>query len=148
MNRRQVLTVLGLAAASTMCGRNVPSPQAPSLGHSTCAKCNGIIYNTEGIGEAVYPDGSVRFYDDLGCMATHPEALRGTAQLYVQMAGGRGWTRVEDINFAKPPNAQTARNYGYLAYPEEEARQIAPDKWARGWTDLVNELAKAPAPSR
>jgi hypothetical protein len=148
MNRREVLTMLALAAASARCGRNVPAPQSPSLGHSTCAKCNGIIFNSEGTGEAVYPDGSVRFYDDLGCMATHPDALRGTAQLYVQMAGGKGWVRVEDITFAKPPNTQTARGYNYLPYSEEEARQIAPDKWARGWTDLVNELAKPPAAPR
>jgi hypothetical protein len=144
MNRRSVVTLFALAGASAMCGRGMPTPQAPSLGHSTCAKCTGIIFAIEGTGQAVYPDGSVRFYDDVGCMATHQEALNGGAQLYVQLAGGKGWVRVEDITFAKPSNFQTARNFNYLPYPEEEARQIAPDHWARGWNDLVAELAKLP----
>ena len=75
-------------------------------------------------------------------MATDPEALKGQAQLYVQMAGSKGWARVEDITFAAPGNVRTAHGYGYLAYPEEESRRIAPDHWARGWSDLVKELAK------
>ncbi|MCX6550642.1 MAG: hypothetical protein NTY02_06505 [Acidobacteria bacterium] len=144
MNRRQLLATMAMAAASAMCGRPVPGPQPVALGHSTCAKCNGILYLVDGTGQAVYPDGTVRFYDDIGCMATHAEALRGSAQLYVQLAGSKGWARVEDVTFASPPNAQTVRGYNYFAYPEEEARQIAPDKWARGWNDLVNELAKKP----
>ena len=141
MNRRAFLGAMGMAAAGAMCGGSVPAPQGVALGHVRCAKCGGTLFVIEGAGEAVYPDGSIRYYDDLGCMATDPEALRGQAQLYVQMAGMKGWARVEDITFAAPPGAQTARGYGYLAYPEEESRRIAPDHWARGWSDLVKELA-------
>ena len=142
MNRRQFVGALGLALSGAMCSRAVPAPQGVSLGHAKCARCGGILFGLEAAGQAVYPDGTVRYYDDLGCMATNPEALRGAAQLYVQLAGAKGWVRVEDINFAAPPTAQTARGYGYFAAPEEEARQLAPDHWARGWTNLVNELAK------
>ena len=92
--------------------------------------------------QAVYTDGTVRVYDDLGCMATDPEALRGPAQLYVQMAGGKGWVRVEDITFASPPGAQDAAGLQLPRVPEEESRRLAPDHWARGWSDLVTELAR------
>ena len=141
MNRRAFVGAVGLALAGSMCGGRVPAPQGVSLGHSKCARCGGILYSLEGAGQAVYQDGTVRYYDDLGCMATDPEALKGQAQLYVQMAGAKGWVRVEDITFASGAGALTARGYGYLAYPEEESRRLAPDHWARGWSDLVKELA-------
>lgn len=141
MNRRAFVGALGTALAGAMCGGSVPAPLGVSLGHTKCAKCGRALYTLEGAAQAVYRDGTVRHYDDLGCMATDPEALRGQARLYVQMAGARGWARVEDVHFAAASGTQTARDYGYLAYSEEEARRLAPDHWARGWSDLVRELA-------
>jgi hypothetical protein len=132
-----VLSVLALAA----CEQSVPAPKAVQLGRATCAKCRNVVSSLDAAAQAVYPDGTTRTYDDLGCMATDPEALRGAAQLYVQLAGGRGWVRVEDITFASPPGTKTPQGFNYLAYPEEESRQLAPDHWARGWRDLVSELA-------
>ena len=145
MNRRHVVGLLGLSLTAAACGFSVPAPAKIAFGHARCARCGTILYGMEGAAQAVSKDGAVRYYDDLGCMATDPEALRGRAQLYVQMAGSRGWARVEDVTFAAPPNKETAHGYGYLPYPEEEARRIAPDKWARGWSDLVAELARKPA---
>ncbi|MEK6631141.1 MAG: hypothetical protein AABY89_10445, partial [Acidobacteriota bacterium] len=91
------LTLAALAAVS--CSSSVPAPQSIALGRATCARCRSIINGLEGAAQAVFPDGTVRSYDDLGCMATDPAALKGDAQLYVQLAGGRGWVRVEDIHF-------------------------------------------------
>ena len=144
MTRRTFVGTIGMALAGTMCGGPVPAPQGVSIGHTTCAKCGSILYTLVGAAQAVYQDGTVRYYDDIGCMATDPEALKGQAQLYVQIATAAGWARVEDVTFAKPGTVQTARGYGYLAYPEDEARRIAPDHWARGWSDLVKELARQP----
>jgi hypothetical protein len=120
----------------------VPSPKTVELGRSTCAKCQSVISSLDAAAQAVNADGTVRLYDDLGCMATDRAALRGAVQLYVQMAGGKGWARVEDVTFASPPGSKTPQGYNYLAYPEDESRQLAPDHWARGWNDLVTELAR------
>jgi hypothetical protein len=131
-----------LAVVAAACGQSVPSPHAVELGRSTCAKCRNVITSLDAAAQAASSDGTARLYDDLGCMATDPVALRGAAQLYVQMAGGKGWARVEDVTFASPPGAKTPQGYNYLAYPEEESRRLAPDHWARGWNDLVTELAR------
>jgi len=128
--------------ALTACSPSVPSPRAVQLGQSTCAKCRNVVSSLDAAAQAVCTDGTARIYDDIGCMATDPEALRGAARLYVQLAGGKGWARVEDITFASPPDAKTPQGYNCLAYPEEESRRLAPDHWARGWNDLVAELAK------
>ena len=142
MTRPGLLAIGLLAVAFTACAQSVPSPQAVQVGRASCAKCKSLVSSLDAAAEAVYTDGTARIYDDIGCMATDPEALRGTAQLYVQLAGGKGWARVEDITFASAPDAKTPQGYNYLAYPEEESRRLAPDHWARGWNDLVAELAK------
>ena len=142
MNRRTFVGMLGLSLAGAVSCRGVPAPAGVSMGHTKCAKCGGIIFSMEGIAQIAYADGTARYYDDLGCMATDLAARSGQGQKYVQLAGGKGWARVEDVAFASSPTTVTARGYGYLAYPEEEARQIAPDHWARGWDDLVAELSK------
>ena len=138
------LTLAALAAVS--CSSSVPAPQSIALGRATCAKCRSVISGLEAAAQAVFPDGTVRHYDDLGCMATDPAALKGDAQLYVQLAGERGWVRVEDIHFASPAQVRTAQGYNFLAYPEEEARRIDPAGWARGWNDVVAELARRDTP--
>ena len=143
MTRLTLLAVVALALVAPACGQSVPSPQPIELGRSACAKCRSLIGSLDAAAQAANPDGSARLYDDLGCMATDPAALRGAAQLYVQMAGGKGWARVEDVTFASPPGTKTPQGYNYLAYPEEESRRLAPDHWARGWHDLVSELAKS-----
>ena len=142
MTRPGLLAIGLLAATFNACSQSVPSPQAVQIGRSTCAKCKNVVSSLDSAAQAVYTDGTARIYDDIGCMATDPEALRGTAQLYVQLAGGKGWVRVEDITFASPPDAKTPQGYNYRAYPEEESRRLAPDHWARGWNDLVTGLAR------
>lgn len=142
MRRRAWLAAAAIALAGAGCSQSVPAPRAIDVGRATCAKCRHVIMSLDAAAQAVYADGSARVYDDLGCMATDPEALRGRGELYVQMAGGKGWVRAEDITFASPPGATTPQGYNYLAYPEEESRQLAPDHWARGWRDLVTELGR------
>ncbi len=126
--------------AFVSCTETIPSPQPIALGQATCARCQTVIRSLDAAAEAIYPDGPPRFYDDLGCLATDPSADRPGAQFYVQQAGGKGWVRVQDITFASPPGVHTPHGYNYLAYPEEEARNLAPDHWARGWDDLRREL--------
>lgn len=133
-----------MAAAffAAACGGSVPGPQPIALGTHTCAKCQSTISSLESAAQVVYQDGRVVFYDDLGCMATDQAALRGGGQLYVQFAGAKGWARVEDVRFASPKDRLSPQGYNYFAYTEDEARQIDPDGWARGWGDLVEELGR------
>ena len=142
MTRGAALVALSCAAIGWGCGQSVPAPHAIELGRSACAKCRNVISSLDAAAQAANADGTARLYDDLGCMATDPVALRGAAQLYVQMAGGKGWARVEDVTFASPPGTKTPQGYNDLACPEEESRRQAPDHWARGWNDLVTELAR------
>ena len=140
--RSGLLAVVTLALLACGCGQSVPGPQAIELGRSTCAKCRNVISSLDAAAQAAYTDGTARLYDDLGCMATDPEALRGAAELYVQMAGGKGWARVEDVTFASPAGATSPQGYNYFAFPEDESRRLAPDHWPRGWNDLVTELSR------
>jgi hypothetical protein len=134
--------VVALALACAGCGQSVPGPHAIELGRSTCARCKSVIASLDAAAQIAYPDGTARLYDDIGCMATDPPALRGAGELYVQMAGGRGWARAEDVTFASPPGSKSPQGYNYFAFSEEESRRLAPDHWARGWHDLVTQLGR------
>ena len=137
-----MLPSLVVALAAISCDGSIPSPQPIVLGQTACARCGSVIQSLDAAAEAIYPDAPPRFYDDLGCLATDPSADRPGAQFYVQQAGGKGWVRVQDITFASPPGTHTPRGYNYLAFPEDESRNLAPDHWARGWDDLRRELLK------
>ncbi|MEW5980760.1 MAG: hypothetical protein AB1806_00150 [Acidobacteriota bacterium] len=138
----------GLAAVALLllacwaCGGSVPGPQPIALGKDTCAKCRSVITTLDAAAQIVHEDGRVVFYDDLGCLATDQTALAGSGRFYVQFAGGKGWMRVEDVHFASPTDRTSPQGYNFFAYTEDEARQIDPDGWARGWGDLVEELGR------
>jgi hypothetical protein len=142
VTRARLLVIGALVLASAACGQSVPGPHAIDLGRSTCATCRHVISSLDAAAQIAYPDGTARLYDDIGCMATDPAARAGSGERYVQMAGGKGWVRAEDVTFASPPGATSPRGYNYFAYPEEESRRLAPDHWARGWQDLVTELSR------
>jgi hypothetical protein len=142
MMRAALFAAAALVLLASGCGQSVPGPHPVELGRSTCAKCRSLISSLDAAAQVAYTDGSARLYDDLGCMATDPVALRAAGERYVQMAGGKGWARVEDVTFASPPGSTSPQGYNYFAFPVEESRRLAPDHWARGWNDLVTELAR------
>jgi hypothetical protein len=142
VTHRTLLAAVVAALAAAGCAQSVPGPHPVELGRSTCAKCRSVIASLDAAAQLARSDGTARLYDDLGCMATDPVALRGGGERYVQMAGGKGWARVEDVTFASPPGSKSPQGYNYFAFPEEESRRLAPDHWARGWNDLVTELAR------
>ena len=142
MTHRTLLAAVVAALAAAGCAQSVPGPHPVELGRSTCAKCRSVIASLDAAAQLARSDGTARLYDDLGCMATDPVALRGGGERYVQMAGGKGWARVEDVTFASPPGSKSPQGYNYFAFPEEESRRLAPDHWARGWNDLVTELSR------
>ena len=74
-------------------------------------------------------------------MATDPEAPAPRAA-YVQLAGGRGWVRVEDICFACSPAPGRRGGHNHPRSPKRRRDSSRPDRWARGWHDLVAELAR------
>ncbi len=139
--RAAVAACAVLAGVLAGCGvSSVPAPRALVLGTDTCAHCGHAIETLEAAAQIVYTDGTTRVYDDLGCLATDGPALRGGGQFYVQLSGNRGWMRVEDVHFASPADRRSPRGYNYFAYQQDEAANIDPHGWARGWADLVAEL--------
>lgn len=137
-----VVTPVLALALFVSCGGSVPGPHPIALGKDTCAKCRNTITSLDAAAQIVHADDRVVFYDDLGCLATDTAALKGGGQFYVQFAGGKGWARVEDVHFASPKDHTSPQGYNFFAYTQEEAREIDPNGWARGWQDVVGELGR------
>ncbi len=107
-----------------------------------CARCGMPIAKLEFAAEAAYPAGPPRFYDDIGCLVLDSAGQAGGGQFYVQLAGGKGWVRVEDIAYASPATAQSPMGFNFVALPEEEARAADRDGRARSWDELVYDVER------
>jgi hypothetical protein len=133
--------MLAVATLMTACwSSSVPAPAAIALDTDTCVACRQVIRSLDAAAQVVHTDGTIRIYDDIGCLATDAAALRGGGQFYVQFAGGKGWVRAEEAHFARQNDRQSPRGFNYFAYTEDDARRHDVDHWARGWDDIVDEL--------
>lgn len=65
---------------------------------------------------------ATKFFDDVGCLATHGDAAAEGARRYVRLASGE-WVAAETAWFARTPAAKTPMDYGIVAFATEaEAR--------------------------
>ena len=134
-------TLFLFCAFLTACGASVPAPeQVPS--DAKCARCGMPITKLAFAAEAVYSNASPRFYDDIGCLAADSLARKSGGQFYGQLAGGRGWVRVEDVAYASPAGIQSPMGFNVAAYPEEEARAADRAGRARSWDELVYDIER------
>ena len=120
---------------------SVPSPEQVPAG-AKCARCGMPIARLEFAAQTVFPNASPRFYDDIGCLVMDSLARKPGGRFYAQLAGGRGWVRVEDVAYASPAGLQSPMGFNFVAYPEEEARAVDRGGRARSWDELVYDVER------
>lgn len=82
------------------------------------------------------PGQPTRFYDDIGCLAGHPDARADGTARYVRLASG-GWAATEEAWFARSAGARTPMDYGVLALAtKQEAAAVDRDRHAHNWTAI------------
>ena len=80
---------------------------------------------------------STRFFDDIGCLATDPDADAADANRYVRLVSG-AWATTGTAWFARSASAKTPMDYGILAFAtEDEARAADLDGQAHDWPAIV-----------
>jgi hypothetical protein len=127
-----VLGVLSTGCAGTR------GPEPLPLDRVNCARCGMLISSAANAAEALVPGGETHFYDDVGCLATDPAAMKAGALRFVQVAGGAGWASTDVAWFASSATASTPMGYGFLAFSTESAARAADrDGRPRRWTEVV-----------
>ncbi len=95
------------------CTRPADQPAEPVWGKQACDHCMMLISERPPAAQLTLPDGTRKFFDDVGCMIAW-QALAGAqpAHAWVHAADGAGWL---DAHSARYRGGQrTPMDYGYL----------------------------------
>ncbi|RUL51719.1 hypothetical protein EK386_11430 [Lysinibacillus antri] len=92
--------------------------------HTTCEMCNMHVYEkNDAMGmfstKAIKKDGTVIFYDDIGCLLNDEVAKNETNEKYVRDFNNLKWAKVEDVTIVKT-TLKTPMNWGYAYFIEEQ----------------------------
>lgn len=127
MNAPRLASVVLLFAAA--CGRATawpPAAVAPDLGRDACAGCRMLVSDARFAAERVERDGTVEFYDDLGCLlaarggdACDPQAI------FVRSFDDATWIR-GDAGFVVRSSAfASPMGFGAAAFASRAAAEAA-----------------------
>ena len=83
------------------CGVRGNGPEPLPLDRVDCARCGMLISSDANAAEAIVPGAGTRFYDDIGCMAGDPAAVKAGVERFVRLADGTGWIPADAAYFAE-----------------------------------------------
>lgn len=89
-----------------------------------CSMCNMKVYTKEhemGVfsAQAIKPDGSVVFYDDIGCLLNDEYVNQVENEKFVRDFNTLNWLNVEDAIIVKT-NLRSPMNWGYIYFKTSE----------------------------
>ncbi|MFJ7732798.1 nitrous oxide reductase accessory protein NosL [Lysinibacillus sp. NPDC097231] len=108
-----------------------------------CEMCNMKVYmKDEGMGEfstqAIKEDGTISFYDDIGCLVNAEVANNENNEKYVRDYITKDWVKVEDVTIVKT-DLKSPMNWGYIYF----TNKVEADKYiADNPNAHVEELQK------
>lgn len=105
-----------------------PDPRLQEPTEDTvCEMCNMIVYEADHelgkfSAQAIKEDGSIAFYDDIGCLLNAELANNETNDKYVRDFNTLDWVLVEDTTIVKT-DLKTPMNWGYAFFKNEDDAQ-------------------------
>jgi len=119
------------------CGVRGNGPEPLPLDRVDCARCGMLISSDANAAEAIVPGAGTRFYDDIGCMAGDPAAVKAGVERFVRLADGTGWIPADAAYFAAS-TAATPMAHGLVAFASAgEAGAVDRDARPRRWDEMV-----------
>lgn len=90
---------------------------------ATCEMCNMEVYTKdEPMGmfsaQAIKADGSIAFYDDIGCLLNAEVAHNETNEKFVRDFNTLEWVKVEDATIVKT-DLKSPMNWGYIYFADK-----------------------------
>lgn len=87
---------------------------------TVCEMCNMKVYMKEhdlGVfsAQAIKEDGTVAFYDDIGCLLNAEVAHEETNEKFVRDYNTKNWAKVEDVTIIKT-ELKSPMNWGYIYF--------------------------------
>lgn len=95
-------------------------PAQINYGQDICAACSMIISEKEYSAQYVLSDGSIKKFDDIGCMIEHIEQMKSEADKvkakYVRDYSTNEWINTNDAYFLKSDKIITPMGHGIVAF--------------------------------
>ena len=87
---------------------------------TVCEMCNMKVYtkdHEDGIfsAQAIKADGSIAFYDDIGCLVNAEVANNETNEKFVRDFNTKDWAKVEEVTIVKT-ELKSPMNWGYIYF--------------------------------
>lgn len=146
---RPAALVLG-ALAIAGCAREYAWPPPPAevhFGEDDCAHCRMIVSDEHFAAQRRGRDGSVRIYDDLGCLladgpSPEPEGV------YVRAFDGTGWVRADRATIVQSADVRSPMGFGLAAFASPDGARAAATPHADGRVVPLATLLRDGAPPR
>lgn len=102
-------------------------PEPVAYGRDTCARCRMHLTQPGLVAELRAPDGSIRKYDDIGCMIHDARAAAGERapasipEGWIEDHAGAGWVPLREATFVRTSSVTTPMGYGILGFKDAAA---------------------------
>lgn len=139
---------LRFASAATLlvlaCGSETGGPPEIAYGLEECDHCRMIISEEAHAAAVVGPQGSIRAFDDLGCLLAARESWRGDgARVWVHDVESAEWLDARRAVFVRQDAATTPMGSGLVALTtrRQAERRGATEDSIDDWGELVSHGA-------
>ena len=95
-----------------------------NYGQDICAACSMIISEKQYSAQYVLSDGSVKKFDDIGCIIEHLKQTKNEAgkvsAIFVRDYSTNNWINIKNAHFLKSKNISTPMGHGIVAFLNQE----------------------------
>ena len=108
-----------------------------------CSRCKMAISDKRFAGEILSGDGSVRKFDDLGCMfGVLREGSDASLTGFVMDFEDRGWVNMKEAYYIDSDHLKTPMGSGLIAVRDQRAAELAESKYAGRMTSYLELRGK------
>ncbi|MCS7224590.1 MAG: nitrous oxide reductase accessory protein NosL [Armatimonadetes bacterium] len=128
---KPLLIALFLCSASLVGCRPSSGPPVIRWAEESCDRCRMLISDERFAAAAQFPDGSVRQYDDPGCLLDDlREQQQSPEKIWLRSYDGKSWLDAEDAWLVHTDKITTPMGSGLAAFADQEEAQAFAKKFS------------------
>ena len=147
INRLAILVFV--AAATTACANDAPSPAAFDAVHEPCRFCRMTGSNGRTAAQLVAPGQEPLFFDDLGCLRGYLKqtgTVASTAVVYVADHRTGAWVAADRALYTRNEAVSTPMGSHLIAHESAESRDADPDARGGSAVSISDVFSGVPVP--
>ncbi|NIP37602.1 MAG: hypothetical protein GWO07_00890 [Candidatus Dadabacteria bacterium] len=135
---KNILLFVWLLTVASCSNDGQIGPAEIRYGQDMCAGCSMIISEKQYSAQYILSDGSIKKFDDIGCMIEHIKKTKDepgkVSATFVRDYKTNNWINVNNAHFFKSDKISTPMGHGIISFSSEEDLKEAQSK--TGGTNL------------